>query len=387
MGDVAMRTILHCDMNNYFASVETVDRPGLASVPMAVCGDPKRRHGIVLAKNELAKRYGVTTGEPMTQARMKCPGLVTVQPHYQKYQVYSRIARSIFSRYSANVYPFGMDEAWLVLPEGTSQKAGAFVADELRDAIKRELRITASVGVSYNFVFSKLASDMKKPDATVHLPPERLRDTIWKMPASDLLFVGKATDRTLGQLGLRTIGDIAKQDRDFMSRVLGKNGEMLWCFANGDDSAFDPSSERDCEAKSIGNSVTPARDICTATDAAAFLWILSGAVSDRIRQCGLKTVCVSINVRMEDFVKYSRQCTLRIPTDDRRVIFKYAEDLLKLNHRWNKGIRSIGIRLDRLRGIEGEQLCMFPEEYPEPDIAGAAEAIYKRYGNAEIEKE
>ena len=382
-----MRTVLHCDMNNYFASVETVDYPGLAGVPMAVCGDPVKRHGIVLAKNELAKMYGVTTGEPMNSAVRKCPGLVTVPPHYQKYQAYSKMARSIFSRYSGQVYPFGMDEAWIVLPEGTSQKAGAFVADELRNTIKRELRITASVGVSYNFVFSKLASDMKKPDATIHLPPQSLEDIIWKLPVSDLLFVGKVTNRTLGQLGIRTIGDIARQDRAFMRRVLGKNGEMLWCFANGDDSSFDPSAERDFEAKSIGNSVTPARDICTHTDASAFLWVLSGAVSERIRRYGLKAGCVSINVRTEDFLKYSRQCTLRRPTDDRCVIFSFAEELLRFNHKWNKGIRSIGVRLDRLVGTDGEQLPLFPDEYPVPEIAETAVGIYKRYGNAVIERE
>lgn len=382
-----MKTVLHCDMNNYFASVETVDMPSLRSVPMAVCGDQSRRHGIVLAKNELAKLYGVTTGEPTVTALRKCPSLVTVPPHYHKYQVYSRIVRSIFSRYSGEIYPFGMDEAWLVLPEGTPQKAGAFVADALRDTIRRELGITASVGVSYNFVFAKLASDMKKPDATTHLPPERLRDTIWHLPASDLLFVGKATERSLGQLGIRTIGDIAKQEREFMGRVLGKNGETLWCFANGDDSSFDPSNDRDGEVKSIGNSVTPARDICTATDASAFLWVLSGAVTERLRRYGMKTPCISINVRTEDFVRYSRQCTLRRPTDDRCVIFKYAEELLRFNHRWNRGIRSIGIRLDRLAGTHGEQLCMFPETFPVPDIAQTAEEIYRRYGNAEIERE
>lgn len=382
-----MRTVLHCDMNNYFASVESVDMPVLADVPMAVCGDPRLRHGIVLAKNELAKKYGVTTGEPMNSARMKCPGLVIVPPHYHKYQVYSRLARSIFSRFSAEVHPYGMDEAWLVLPDGTSQKAGLFVADELRETIKRELRITASVGVSYNYVFSKLASDMKKPDATTHLPPESMREVIWKLPASDLLFVGRATNRVLGQLGLRTIGDIAGQNEDFMRSVLGKNGETLWRFANGDDSGFEPGMDREGEVKSVGNSTTPPRDICTPTDGAAFLWMLSGVVSERLRRHGLKTSCVSINVRREDFVRYSRQCTLVRPTDDRNMIFKYAEDLLRANHNWSRGIRSIGVRCDKLTGTYGEQLYMFPEECPLPDIAEKSDDIMKRYGRIEVEAE
>lgn len=382
-----MRTILHCDMNNYFASVETVDMPQFANVPLAVCGDPRLRHGVVLAKNEHAKRYGVTTGEPMSSAKMKCPGLVVVPPHYRKYQVYSSLARSIFSRFSTMVYPYGMDEAWLVLPEGTPQKAGAFVADELRDTIKRELRITASVGVSFNFVFAKLASDMKKPDATIQLPPERMKDVIWERPASDLLFVGKATDRILRHIGLHTIGDIAKQDPELLRGVLGKNGETLWRFANGDDSGFDPSMDGDGDMKSIGNSVTPPKDICNATDASAFLYILAGVVTERLRRRGLKTSCVSINVRRDDFVRYSRQCTLVSPTDERNTVFKYTDELLRANHLWNKGIRSIGISLGKLSGKHGEQIPMFPEEYPTPAVADMMDDIRKRFGMFEFDRD
>lgn len=378
--EMAMKTVLHCDMNNYYASVESVDLPQLRNVPMAVCGDQRLRHGIVLAKNELAKRYGVTTGEPTVSARRKCPGLVIVPPNFRKYQAYTAISREIFARFATKVYPYGMDEAWLVLPEGTTQKGGAFAADELRDTIRRELRITASVGVSFNYVFAKLASDMKKPDATTHLPPERMRDVIWQQPASDLLFVGSSTNRVLSQLGIRTIGDIAEQDPDLLRRVLGKNGETLWRFANGDDSSFDPGIDRGGDAKSVGNSITPPRDITSATDAAAFLYLLSGTVASRLKRHGLKTSCVSINVRREDFVRYTRQCTLPRPTDDQNMIFKYADELLRLNHSWAKGIRSIGVRTDKLTGTHGEQIPLFPDECPVPDIAGRAEEIRRRYG-------
>lgn len=376
-----MRTVLHCDMNNYFASVETVDMPQLNSVPLAVCGDPRLRHGVVLAKNEQAKKYGVTTGEPTVSAKMKCPELVIIPPHYRKYQVYSSLARSIFARFSREIYPYGMDEAWLVLPEGTSQKAGAIVADELRDTIKRELHITASVGVSFNLVFSKLASDMKKPDATTHLPPESMESVIWKCPVSDLLFVGKSTERSLRQLGLLTIGDVARQDPAFLREILGKNGETLWRFANGDDSGFDPGSDRDGDVKSVGNSVTPPKDICTSNDASAFLYVISGVVTERLRRYGLKTSCVSINVRREDFVRYTRQCTLLHPTDDRNGVFKYADELLRANHNWSKGIRSIGIRLDKLSGAEGEQISMFPEVFPVPEVAEMIPDMRRRFGN------
>ncbi len=382
-----MRTVLHCDMNNYFASVETVDMPQLANVPMAVCGDPRLRHGIVLAKNELAKKYGVSTGETIGAARLKCPRLVIVPPHYRKYHAYTDITRSIFRRFSSEVYPYGMDEAWLVLPEGTPQKAGAFVADELRRTIKKELRITASVGVSFNYVFSKLASDMQKPDATTQLPPELMRDVIWKRPASELLFVGKATDRTLGQLGLHTIGDIARQEPSVLQSILGKNGRTLWRFANGDDSDFDPSLDGEDDMRSIGNSVTPPKDILTHADASVFLYALSRAVSDRLRRRGLKTSCISVNVRREDFVRYTRQCTLIRPTDDCNAIFFHADGLLAKNHNWSKGIRSIGIGLDKLSGAYGEQLCMFPESYPVPAAAERLAEVSERFGGISLERD
>lgn len=378
-----MRTVLHCDMNNYFASVETVAKPGLAKVPMAVCGDPRLRHGIVLAKNELAKKFGVTTGEPTGMARMKCPGLVVVPPHYDKYCEYTGRTREIFRRFSTEVYPYGMDEAWLVLPEGVPAKAGVLVADEIRRVISEELSITASVGVSFNYVFAKLASDIKKPNATTHLSLERMKEDIWSRPCEELLFVGAVTHKTLRQVGIRTIGDIALSDVSFMRDILGKNGETLWRFANGDDSSFDPSTDTESEPGSIGNSMTAPRDIRTPADASAFLYLLSGSVERRMSRLGMKCGCVSINVRREDFVRYSRQVTLPSPTGMRGRIFRAAEELLMKHHDWRYGIRSIGIRIEKLSGTHGEQISMFPEEDEVPEIAATAAArIREGYGVA-----
>lgn len=384
--DIYMRTVLHCDMNNYFASVETVDKPRLALVPMAVCGDPRMRHGIVLAKNEMAKLYGVTTGESAIAARRKCPGLVVVPPHYRKYEEYSKRTREIFSRFSYEVHPFGIDEAWLVLPDGMSEMAGALVADELRRVIKRELGITASVGVSYNYIFSKLASDMKKPDATTCLPERSLENTIWELPARDMLFVGRATGRELSMLGIKTIGDIARQRRELLCGILGKRGDMLWRFANGDDSGFDPGFDREEDVRSVTNSVTPPRDICSAHDASAFLYVLSGSIAARLVRYGLKTSCVSISVRREDFSRYTRQRTLVHPTDDQNIIYRYAEGLLRDNHDWIRGIRSIGVGADRLSGTHGEQLTFFPEESIVPPIAGEIGEIMKKYDGFKLER-
>jgi len=309
-----------------------------------------------------------------------------IPPRYHKYTEYTKKTREIFSRFSREVYPYGMDEAWLVLPEGVPPKAGVLVADEVRRVIETELHITASVGVSFNYVFSKLASDMKKPNATTHLPAESMRELIWKRPCEELLFVGAATHRVLRMVGIRTIGDIATKDVSFMRDILGKNGETLWRFANGDDSSFDPSSDKDSDMKSMGNSITPPRDICSRTDAEAFLYLIAGALEARLLRHGQKCSCVAINVRREDFVRYSRQRTLDRPTNKRGIIFAAAKELLMTHHDWRWGLRSIGIRLDKLTGVHGEQLSIFPDEDFVPEIAATAEKrIRERFGNVTME--
>ena len=192
------RVILHSDMNNFYASVECLYDPSLRDKPVAVGGDPKQRHGIVLAKNYIAKRYGVQTGEALWQARQKCPDIIFVSPHFERYLRFSKLAREIYSDYTDRIEPFGLDESWLDVTESqTLFGNGKTIADAIRSRIKEELGITVSIGVSYNKIFAKLGSDMKKPDATTEIYPEDFRQKVWRLPVQELLYVGPATLKKL----------------------------------------------------------------------------------------------------------------------------------------------------------------------------------------------
>ena len=230
------RTILHSDMNNFYASVECLYNPALRNRPMVVGGDPALRHGIVLAKNEIAKRYGIKTGEVLWQAKQKCPGLICTQPHFDLYMDFSRMAREIYSCYSDRVESYGPDECWLDVTESKGLFGeGKKIADEIRMRVKSELGITSSIGVSYNKIFAKLGSDYRKPDATTVITPENYKEIVWRLPVGELLFVGRATARKLKRYGITTIGDLAQNDVGALEYLLGKNGRMLWNFANGLD--------------------------------------------------------------------------------------------------------------------------------------------------------
>ena len=233
---MAERVILHCDLNNFFASVSLLSNVTLYNLPVAVCGSVEARHGIVLAKNEIAKAYGVKTAEAIWEAKLKCPDLVTLPPDYKKYNEYSVLARKIYERYTDLIEPFGIDECWLDVTGSTRVfGSGEEIAYRIKNEIKRELGITASVGVSFNKVFAKLGSDMKKPDAVTVISRENFKEKVWPLPVSDLLFIGKNTAEKLKNSGVFTIGDIALCGENMLSRLLGKNGLMLKTYALGED--------------------------------------------------------------------------------------------------------------------------------------------------------
>ena len=213
------RTILHCDMNNFYASVECFLNPDLKPYPVAVCGSVEERHGIVLAKNYKAKACGVRTGEAVWQAQQKCRDLVIVPPHYEEYMSFSKAARKIYEDYTDQVEAFGMDECWLDVSGSASIYGdGEKIANAIRERIKFELGLTVSIGVSFNKIFAKLGSDLKKPDAVTCIPKERFKEIVWPLPASEMLGIGHATEKKLAAAGLRTIGDIARWPVDFFQR-------------------------------------------------------------------------------------------------------------------------------------------------------------------------
>ena len=383
------RIIFHIDQNCYFASVEMISRPDLRNVPMAVAGDASVRHGIILAKNEPAKKYGIKTAEAIWQAKAKCPELVLVDAHHEKYEFYSKKIRAMYSEYTDKVEPFGLDECWLDMTGIVSDYDEAEeVALEIRNRVKEEFKLTCSVGISLNKVFAKLGSDYKKPDATTVFTDENWQEKIWPLPVADLLFVGRHTADKLSKINVKTIGDLAKTDGEFISRYLGKAGVMLWEYANGLDDAPVAESGYKRIPKSVGNSTTTAEDMTSDRQIERTLHMLSESVAERLRKHGLKGTVVQITVRDRDLLIYEKQRIIYRPTDDAKTIYAAARDLFKESYDWNKGVRSIGVRCTKLvRSDSGEQLSIFNEvKASERDdrLNKAIDDINRRYGTSVI---
>lgn len=356
------RTILHVDCNKFYASVECLHRPELRDKPVAVGGDPERRHGIVLTKNEIAARYGVKTGEPFWKARQKCPGLVIVPPDFPLYQRFSKLAREIYGEYTNQVEPFGLDEAWLDVTGSTGlYGGGGEIAEEIRCRIKNELGITVSIGVSDNKVFAKLGSDYKKPDAVTVFSKENYREKVWPLPASSLLYVGRATERKLARIGVTTIGGIANMDIGCLRSHFGKWGELLYVFANGLD--CDPVKEIGSEPppKSIGNSTTTPRDLVSDEDVKLIFQVLAESVSRRMREQGVRGRTLSISVRDAGLFSFTRQKRLQRATSLTNEIAREAMALFEAHYTWQKPIRSVGLSMADLTADCCEQIDFFED--------------------------
>lgn len=326
MGD---RIILHCDLNCFFASVELLDKPALQNVPVAVCGDPASRHGIILAKNEPAKRMGVQTAETVWQAKQKCPHLILLPPHHSLYADYSRRVNTIYGQYTDLVEPFGIDESWLDVTGSLHLFGGDArqLADDIRARLRQELRLTISVGVSFNKVFAKLGSDYKKPDATTVISRENWRDMVWPLPVGDLLFVGRAARRTLSQFGVETIGQLAACKPELLEQLMGKAGLQLYRYANGlDDAPVRPQHEQE-PVKSVGNSTTFPENLTRWEQVRGGLQMLCDSVAARLRQQGLYCGGVAVGVRDAQFRTVSRQMRLPGPTHLMRDIYDAALEL------------------------------------------------------------
>ena len=307
--------ILHSDMNNFYASVEILYDPTLRDKPVAVAGDEEARHGIVLAKNDIAKRFGIRTGQVLWEARQQCPGLVCVPAHYERYLAFSAQARGIYTSYTDQVESFGLDECWLDVTGSVGLFGeGPAIADDIRGRMKRELGLTVSIGVSFNKVFAKLGSDMKKPDATTVITPENYRDKAWSLPVSDLLYVGPATTRKLNQYGITTIGELAQADPDLLYWLLGKNGIMLHQFANGQDHSGVRRYYAVPPMKSIGNSTTAPRDLVSEDDIKITLMALCESVGARLREQNCLCSTVALGIRDNRLLSYDRQAKLNRPT-------------------------------------------------------------------------
>lgn len=340
-----LRNILHCDMNNFYASVECMLDPALKKYPVAVCGSVEERHGIVLAKNYKAKAFHVQTGDAVWQAKQKCKDLVIVPPHYEEYIKYSKLARNVYERYTDQVEPYGMDECWLDISR-TEDIFGSpeQVANEIRETIKFELGLTISVGVSFNKIFAKLGSDMKKPDAVTVIEKDTFRDKIWGLPASDLLGVGRATKKVLDKYDIRTIGDLATTDPNLLRIWLGKNGVALWNFANGLDCSAVAKTDFVSPVKSIGHGITTVADLENDEQVWPVILELTQDIGHKLRVHGLSAEGVALHIR--DNTLYSKQWQTKIdmPTQSPMIIAKAAYRLFERNYAWHNQIRSVTVQ-------------------------------------------
>ena len=385
------RTILHSDANCFYASVEMLYHPEYVGKPLAVGGDSEARHGIVLTANYIAKRSGVKTGMALWQAKQVCPDLIFVPPRMDLYLKFSSMLREIYSEYTNQVEPYGCDEAWLDVTDSFSLKGdGRKIAEEINRRVKKELGITVSIGISWNKIFAKLGSDYKKPDGITEFNRTNYRELIWKLPVSDLLYVGRSTNRTLQKYGIRTIGELARTDPSFLERQLGKMGLVIYSFANGwDDSPVSVEGYK-APIKSIGNSTTTPRDLVSELDVKIILMALSESVGARLRENGFQCRTVEISIRDNGLYHFTRQCKLDRASNLTEEIAKTAFELFQKNYNWEHPIRSLGVRgCDLVSEEMPYQLELFMDETKREKIKKmdqVVDEIRGRFGYQSIQR-
>ena len=385
------RVILHSDINSCYASIEHLHHPELSGKPLAVGGDPEKRHGIVLTADYMAKKRGVKTGMALWQAKQVCPEITFISPRMDLYLRFSRMAHEICGEYTDLQEPYGIDESWLDVTNSCSLKGDGYqIAQEISNRMKKELGITVSVGVSFNKIFAKLGSDYKKPDAITTMYESEFRMKAWELPVSDLLYVGRSTNKKLESLGIRTIGGLAQMDEKILQSRLGKMGAVLWAFANGYDDSPVKRENTSAPIKSIGNSTTTPKELETDEDVKIMLYILSESVAVRLRENGYRCRTVEISIRDNELYSFTRQCKLDNASNITGEIASMAYRLFKTNYRWDKPIRSVGVRgADLVNDNYMEQLdlfCDFQMREKQMKMDVAVDDIRRRFGFYSIQR-
>ncbi len=389
--DKRERVILYSDLNNFFASVEIALNPALAGKPLIVCGDPEKRHGIVLAKNEEAKKYGIKTAETVYSALKKCPDVQMVGSHHTEYARFSKKVVEIYGRYTDRVEECSIDECAMDMTESTMLFGSGFeIAERIRAEVKAELGLTVSIGVSFNKVFAKLASELKKPDAVTEISRENYKRVVWGLPVADLLFVGKATAETLRKIGVYTIGDLAQADEVLISRVLGKHGRQLRVYARGEDSDPVKTSAEKEDLKSVGNSMTLPKDITSREEVKRWFYVLAESVAARLRAADVgRASTVHIVVRNAQLQDTTRQ--MKVPaTTLCGDIAKAAYELYCRHFPSGTRVRMLGITVSGfdhdIRQTTLDSL-LGGEDYEKKDRAERAIAkLRAKYGYASVQR-
>ena len=359
------RVILHSDCNSFFASVETALNPAYRDVPMAVCGRVEARHGIVLAKNELAKKYGIKTAETVYSAKKKCKELVIASPHYEEYEKYSRAVNDIYKQYTDAVEPFGIDESWLDVTHSERLfGSGVEIAEKIRREVRERLGITVSIGVSFNKVFAKLGSDYKKPDAITVINEENFRDIVYPLPVSSLLYIGDKTQNILTRIGIKTIGQLAEADVSLLRVHLGKMADVLHSYATGEDeSPVLTESEREAR-KSIGNGFTFKHDLVTLEEVRLGIEYLAEELGQKLRCESMKAGAVQLTIKDEFLKSIQRRRQFSKPTDIAREIASQAMAIFLDEWRVGSPIRMLTVTVLSLTPSDAltEQIDMFMQD-------------------------
>ncbi len=381
-----MRTILHSDLNNFYASVECLRNPEIRNFPVVVVGSKEDRHGIVLAKNMIAKGYGVKTGDVYWEAKQKCGGtLIEVQADFSTYINVSREVRKIYEDYADRIEAYGIDECWLDVSSSLKLFGGGReIAEIIRERIKKEIGLTVSIGVSWNKIFAKLGSDMKKPDAVTEITPENYKTKVWTLPVEDLLYVGRATQQKLNRIGIKTIGDLAQADEQTLVNLLGKWGSYLHTFANGKDESPVTKIGEEESIKSIGNSLTVYRDLVDDNDVEPVIYLLADSICARMREAGLnKARTVHVYARANNLVGFQKQGKLSRPSGTVHDVAKTAFKLFKEVYPWEKPVRSLGISVSGFL-FGNEQLDLFGDlekDEKQKRLDNAIDKLRAKYGN------
>lgn len=357
------RTILHIDVNNFFASIEIMLNPNLKGLPVAVCGSEDDRHGIVLAKSYEAKKFGVKTAETVWQAKKKCPNLIIVPPQYEEYKKYSKLIQNIYYSYTDQVEPFGLDECWLDVT-GSLKLFGNVenIAEEIKERVKKEIGVTVSIGVSFTKTFAKLGSDLKKPDAITYISKENFKNIVWPLVTNEIIGVGKSTFKILEEMNLKTIGELANCDISLLEQKLGKHGRILWKRVNGIDDEIVDANMYIASPKSIGNGKTFRNDLTKINDIRSAFQNLTYEISNKLKKHKLEAKNIQIVIRDNQFNDKQLQCELPTITSSSLIITNTAMDLFK-KYKWNKPIRALTIRaINLIEEGTNDQISLFEEK-------------------------
>ncbi len=378
------RIILHCDVNNFFASVECALNPSIKDMPVAVTGEKSKRTGIVLAKNSIAKSFGVKTGDIIFEAKKKCPNLICVKPHHDIYESYSKRIRSIYEEYTDRVEPFGIDECWLDITDTVKFFGTPLdVANQLRERIKKEIGVTISVGISFSKLYAKLGSDMKKPDAVTIISYDNFKKMTYKLPLSSVIGIGRKMEPKLNKLNIFTLGDFANYDKYVIKKHFGVVGEEMYNKINGIGDNEIASIDEIKKLKSIGNGTTTLVDIQTEYDMQSVVMFLCDEIASRMRYHHLKGTTIHVSLRKNDLTWFGKSYTVLTPTNTAKDL--YTEALKLINTMWKPGflIRSIRISVSNITD-ENEQINLFEDKQNKDKLNSAIDKIRQKYGYKSI---